>query len=657
MRERLTLEHLERFAQASRSVLVDRDVIGYAVSLADATRNPDDYGLGDVAAYIEYGASPRGPIGMVQAARALALLRGRGHVTSGDVRDLAADVLRHRLVLSYDALSDGVSADDILDRVLGRGHRARGRPRQALAAQGGGCVTDAVLRPPAARQGPGRMPTALVDALDLVVARHAAGALPGDRRAAGIGAGTELAQLRPYEVGDDVRQIDAAATARTGEPHVRLHVPERTLTTWIVLDVSPSMAFGTAQRLKADVAEGVALVLGGLAVRRAGRVAMVTFGAGQPAPAAAARLAARRRRAAARARRGRRARRRQRARTRWPTRSGRVGRVARQPGFVAVISDFREQHGWTRALGALAARHSVLAVEVGDPREAELPAVGRLARRRPRDRRAPRGRHLAPARARALRRARARAPRRRGARAAPPARRPRRAVHRSRLAAGPRAEAAVSFATPAWLLGAGARAAGAAGLPGQPPPRQPLRGALHRRPGAEGWPRRAVPAWRRHLPAALALAALAALVLALAKPQKTVAVPVERASIMLVTDHSRSMSATDVEPDRLSAAQRAARTFINQLPDQVRLGAVAFSDTPDAVQAPSSDHDDARRIVDAQVADGATATGEALRGRDRRAQERQAEGQAPAVGHRAALRRQDHRPARSRCRSRAPRAS
>jgi MoxR-like ATPase len=118
VRERLTLEHLDRFAQASRSVLVDRDVIGYAVSLADATRNPADYGLADIASYIEYGASPRGPIGMVQAARALALLRGRGHVTSGDVRDLAADVLRHRLVLSYDALSDGVSADDLLDRVL-----------------------------------------------------------------------------------------------------------------------------------------------------------------------------------------------------------------------------------------------------------------------------------------------------------------------------------------------------------------------------------------------------------------------------------------------------------------------------------------------------------------------------------------------------------
>jgi Ca-activated chloride channel family protein len=122
----------------------------------------------------------------------------------------------------------------------------------------------------------------------------------------------------------------------------------------------------------------------------------------------------------------------------------------------------------------------------------------------------------------------------------------------------------------------------------------------------------AVPAWRRHLPAALALAALAALVFAMAKPQTTVAVPIERASIMLVTDHSRSMLATDVQPDRLAAAQRAARTFLDQLPEPVRVGAVAFSDSPDAVQAPSNDHDGARRIVDGQVADGATATGDAL---------------------------------------------
>jgi Ca-activated chloride channel family protein len=121
------------------------------------------------------------------------------------------------------------------------------------------------------------------------------------------------------------------------------------------------------------------------------------------------------------------------------------------------------------------------------------------------------------------------------------------------------------------------------------------------------------PAWRSHVPAAAGLAALAALSLAMAKPQRTVAVPAERASIMLVTDHSRSMLATDVKPDRLTAAKQAARSFLEELPDPLRVGVVTFSGEPDAVQAPSRDHDDAREVIDGQAADGATATGEALR--------------------------------------------
>jgi MoxR-like ATPase len=119
VRERVSLDDLTRFGRATHSVLVDREVIGYAVALADATRNPVAYGLGEIAGYIDYGASPRGPIGLVQAARALALLRGRGHVTVADIRDLALDVLRHRLVLSYDALAEDVTADALIERVLG----------------------------------------------------------------------------------------------------------------------------------------------------------------------------------------------------------------------------------------------------------------------------------------------------------------------------------------------------------------------------------------------------------------------------------------------------------------------------------------------------------------------------------------------------------
>jgi MoxR-like ATPase len=118
VRTSLALEDLRRYSAAVDTVLVDREIIGYAVSLADATRRPQTYGLGELEAMIEFGASPRGPIGLVQGARVLALLRGRGHIAAQDVRDLAADVLRHRIVLSYDALSEGVTADELLERVL-----------------------------------------------------------------------------------------------------------------------------------------------------------------------------------------------------------------------------------------------------------------------------------------------------------------------------------------------------------------------------------------------------------------------------------------------------------------------------------------------------------------------------------------------------------
>jgi Ca-activated chloride channel homolog len=123
---------------------------------------------------------------------------------------------------------------------------------------------------------------------------------------------------------------------------------------------------------------------------------------------------------------------------------------------------------------------------------------------------------------------------------------------------------------------------------------------------------RAEARWRRHLPAALALVAVAALVLALARPHHTVRVPIGRASVMLVLDHSGSMEATDVQPTRLGAAERAAGTFVDQLPTQVRVGVVTFSGAPDAAQAPTANRAAVLRVVDSQVAQGATATGDAL---------------------------------------------
>ena len=118
--------------------------------------------------------------------------------------------------------------------------------------------------------------------------------------------------------------------------------------------------------------------------------------------------------------------------------------------------------------------------------------------------------------------------------------------------------------------------------------------------------------WRRHVPAALLLAALAALLVALAKPQTTVAVPVEKASVMLVTDASGSMRADDVSPSRLAAAQQAGRNFLDKVPDELQVGGVAFSDVPQSVAPPTTDRADVRSLIDSLQADGGTAAGDAL---------------------------------------------
>src|SRR5215468_11934476 len=116
--------------------------------------------------------------------------------------------------------------------------------------------------------GPGPLSPAALRALELVVGRRVDGLLAGDYRSAFAGIGSELWQVRPYEPGDDVRRIEWNVTARTNEPHVRVELAERVLVTWLVLDASASMAFGTTERRKADIAEGVAVAVGYAATKR-----------------------------------------------------------------------------------------------------------------------------------------------------------------------------------------------------------------------------------------------------------------------------------------------------------------------------------------------------------------------------------------------------
>ncbi|MBA3332348.1 MAG: DUF58 domain-containing protein [Actinobacteria bacterium] len=220
------------------------------------------------------------------------------------------------------------------------------------------------------------MSDALLRALDLTVRRRVEGLLAGDYRSSALGDGTELAQVRPYQPGDDVRQIDWNVTARMIEPHVRVHIAERALATWLVLDTSASMTFGTADRRKADVAEGVALAVGHVASRRGNRLGLVTFGDGRPRvlPPRQGRtgllgvlLALRAEPDGARV-----------GATSLGEALTRTARYARQRALVVCVSDFRGLRDWRLPMLELSGRHDVVAVEVRDRREQELPDIGEV---------------------------------------------------------------------------------------------------------------------------------------------------------------------------------------------------------------------------------------------------------------------------------------
>jgi uncharacterized protein (DUF58 family) len=220
------------------------------------------------------------------------------------------------------------------------------------------------------------MPEALLRALDVSIGRRVEGLLAGDFRSTLHGEGSELALVRPYVPGDDVRRIDWNVTARTCEPHVRVTLAERVLVSWLVLDTSPSMQFGTAERRKADVAEGVAIAFGHLATRRGNRLGIVTFGDDDPQafPPRQGRtgllgllLALRREPEAGAV-----------GATSLGAAIRRTNALARQRSLIVVVSDFRGRRDWRKPLLQLASRHDVLAVEIRDPREQELSNVGVL---------------------------------------------------------------------------------------------------------------------------------------------------------------------------------------------------------------------------------------------------------------------------------------
>ena len=128
-----SMGQLAELQQECRKVFVDSSLVRYAVRLVTATRRPDRFELGDIAKYLTFGASPRATIGLVEGARALAFMRGRNYALPEDMTGLVADTLRHRLVLSYEALAEGIDADAVIQRVM----RKIPVPEKPLAPENG----------------------------------------------------------------------------------------------------------------------------------------------------------------------------------------------------------------------------------------------------------------------------------------------------------------------------------------------------------------------------------------------------------------------------------------------------------------------------------------------------------------------------------------
>jgi uncharacterized protein (DUF58 family) len=241
---------------------------------------------------------------------------------------------------------------------------------------------------------------AVLSRLQLLVTRKLDGLLQGDYVGLLPGPGSEAGESREYRPGDDVRRIDWPVTARTTTPHVRQTVADRELETWLAVDLSASLDFGTAKYLKQDLVIAAAAAMAHLTVRGGNRIgAVVGTGSGRPEPEPAASLWRRRPKAQVQAESS--------AIVRLPARPGRkeaqgllraiartevrpgradlgelidrLNRPPRRRGVAVIISDFLAPvESWARPVRKLAVRHDVLAIEVVDPRELELPDVGVL---------------------------------------------------------------------------------------------------------------------------------------------------------------------------------------------------------------------------------------------------------------------------------------
>ena len=480
---------------------------------------------------------------------------------------------------------------------------------------------------------PSRSPTpeAVLRRLEWTVIRRLDGVLHGDYRTLFRGYGLDLADLREYQYHDDVRHIDWNVTARLQTPYVREYNEEREVAAWFLLDLCASVDFGSQQLKKQAVSAEFVTVLARILTRHGNRVGALFYGdrVDTVIPARSGRrqvlhILHRMLTRPARA---------QSAATDLGELLQTAYRVVPRRSLVFVVSDFISAPGWAEPLAHLAQRHDVVAVRLYDPLEMELPDLGMVVVQD-----AETGEQLfVDTHDRGFRRRFAAAAERREAEL--------RAAfrnagvdalelstdddlvdailrfadlrkRRSQLAAGgglPQhlGVARMTFLWPEmlWLLFLvpvvvlALRAAAAPQEEGRAALREPrtIRDAMG-----------AGQRLRRHVPPLLFLVALTLMLVAIARPAAVVTLPSQHETVILAMDVSGSMRATDVKPNRIAAAQEAARAFVAEQPKSTRIGVVSFAATASVVQSPTHSREDILAAIDRFQLQRGTAVGSGI---------------------------------------------
>ena len=234
---------------------VDEKINKYIVDLIFATRYPQQYGIDDLEGLVEYGASPRASIYLNKLARVYAFLQGRGYVIPNDIKSIGMDVLRHRVLVTFEAEAEEKTSEDIVERIFDSVRFLWEIPVTAIPKE--------ILKK--------------VRQIEIQTRRLVNDLLAGEYHSTFKGMGMEFSEVREYVPGDDIRTIDWNVTARMNKPFVKQFVEERELTVILLVDISASGQYSSQRQTKNEIAAELSALLALSAIRNNDKVGLILF--------------------------------------------------------------------------------------------------------------------------------------------------------------------------------------------------------------------------------------------------------------------------------------------------------------------------------------------------------------------------------------------